>query len=120
MLTGGGAKVDIEYRPLQDSDYTRADAERDAPKSGHAPLTIGYLNGTGAHVFVNCRVSSGGDEPLSVSAGVGGSGTDMEDRAVRTSAAALAADTARHAAHDIRAVRRRGEIGIKGIGVRWR
>ncbi|MFE5023540.1 hypothetical protein ACFRAO_09555 [Streptomyces sp. NPDC056656] len=106
LLTGGGAKVDVEYRLLQGGDYTRADAERDARTSGHKPLTlgdaIGYLNGTGAHLFVNCPVRSGGDELLSVTVGVGGSGTDMKDRAVRASAAALAADTTRHAAQDIR------------------
>ncbi|WP_406106285.1 hypothetical protein OG698_28315 [Streptomyces sp. NBC_01003] len=106
LLSGGGAKVDVEYRLLQGGDYTRADAERDARKSGHTPLmlgdAIGYLNGSGAHLFVNCPVRSGGDELLSVTVGVGGSGTDMKDGAVRASAAALAADTARHAAQDIR------------------
>lgn len=105
LLTGGGTKVDVEYRLLQGGDYTRADAERDADKSGYTPLTlgdaVGYLSGTGAHLFVNCPVGSGGDELLSVTVGVGGSGTDMKDRAVGTSAAALAAETARHAAQDI-------------------
>ncbi|WP_405480809.1 hypothetical protein [Streptomyces sp. NBC_00009] len=106
LLTGGGAKVDVEYRLLQGADYNRADAEHDARKSGHTPLTlgnaIGYLYGTGAHLFVNCPVHSGGDELLSISVGVGGSGPDMKDHTLRANAATLAASTARHAAQDIR------------------
>ncbi|MFE6957873.1 hypothetical protein [Streptomyces sp. NPDC057696] len=103
LLTGGGAKVDVEYRLLQGGDYTRTEAELDARKSGHTPLTlrdtIGYLDGTGAPLFVSCPVRSGGDELLSVSVGVGGSGPGMKDHAVRANAATLAA---RHAAQGIR------------------
>ncbi|MFC9456407.1 hypothetical protein [Streptomyces sp. NPDC056983] len=64
--------------------------------------TIGNLNGTSAHLFVSCPVRSGGDELLSVSGGVGGSGPGMEDHGMRAYAAVLAAATARHAAQDIR------------------
>ncbi|MFD0511750.1 hypothetical protein ACFQ0Q_17175 [Streptomyces aureus] len=88
MLTGGGAKVDVGYRLLQGGDYTRTEAELDARESGHTPLTlrdtIGYLDGTGAHLFVSCPVRSGGDELLSVSVGEGGSGGPaMKDHAAR-------------------------------------
>lgn len=106
LLTGGGVTVKVEYRLLQGGDYTRDDAERDAHQAGSMPLTLGdatgYLRGPGAHLFVNCPVRAGGDELLEVLVGVGGSGTDMKDRTVRASAAALAADTARHAAQGIR------------------
>ncbi|MER5227488.1 hypothetical protein [Streptomyces flaveus] len=105
LLTGGGVTVEVEYRLLQGGEYTRDDAERDARKSGSTPFTlgeaVGYLDGPGAHLFVDCPLRTGGDELLEVSVGVGGSGTDTKDRAVRASAAALAADTARHAAQDI-------------------
>ncbi|MEV6695885.1 hypothetical protein AB0M68_01820 [Streptomyces sp. NPDC051453] len=61
--------------------------------------TIGYLDGTGAHLLV----SSGGDELLSVSVGVDGSGGPvMKGHPVRANAATLAAATGRHAAQDIR------------------
>ncbi|MFA3837050.1 hypothetical protein [Streptomyces aureus] len=103
LLTGGGAKVDVGFRLLQGGDYTRTEAELDARKSGHTPLTlgdtIGYPDGTGALLFVSCPVRSGGDELLSVSVGVGGSGPGMKDHAVRANAATLAA---RRATQDIR------------------
>lgn len=106
LLTGGGTTVEVEYRLLQGGDYTRDDVERDANKSGSTPLTLGgaagYLDGPGAHLFVDCPVRAGGDGLLEVSVGVGGSGADTKDPAVRASAARLAADTARHAAQDIR------------------
>ena len=106
LLTGGGVTVNIAYRLLQGGDYTRDDVERDAQQSGSMPLTLGdatgFLRGPGAHLFVNCPLRAGGDELLEISVGVGGKGADMKDRTVRASAAALAADTARHAAQDIR------------------
>jgi len=105
LLVGGGTTVEVEYRLLQGSDYTRDDVKREAGKSGSTPLTlgdaVGYLEGPGAHLFVDCPVRAGGDELLEVSVGVGGS-ADTKDRATRVSAAGLAADTARHAAQDIR------------------
>jgi len=106
LLTGGGVTVQVEYRLLQGGEYTRADVERDAHKSGRTPLTLGdatgYLDGPGAHLFVNCPVRAGGDELLEISVGVGGDGADVKDGTVRSSGAALAADTARHAAQKIR------------------
>ncbi|MCX5082027.1 hypothetical protein ACWCOW_26340 [Streptomyces sp. NPDC001939] len=106
QLTGGGASVKVEYRLLQGGDYTRADVDTDARESGSTPLALGaaggYLKGPGAHLFVDCPVRPGGDELLEVSVGVGGNGADEKDRAVRSSASALAADAARHVARDIR------------------
>ena len=106
LLTGGGTTVEVEYRLLQGGDPTRDDVERDAKKSGSTPLTlgeaVGYLNGPGAHLFVDCAVRAGGKDLLEVSVGVGGNGADMKDPAVRASAAGLAADAVRHAAQDIR------------------
>ncbi|MFE2988177.1 hypothetical protein [Streptomyces sp. NPDC059262] len=106
LLAGGGVSLKVEYRFLQGGDYTRADVERDARESGSTPLTLGdaggYLEGPGAHLFVDCPVRPGGDELLEVSVGVGGNGVDVKDRAVRSSAAGLAADAARHVARDIR------------------
>ncbi|WP_329057732.1 hypothetical protein OHU25_22250 [Streptomyces sp. NBC_00117] len=107
FLAGGGAKVDVGYRLLQGGDNTRTEAELDARESDHTPLTlsdtIGYLDGTGAQLFVSCPVRSGGDELLSVSVGEGGSGGPaMKDHAARANAAILAAATARHAAQDNR------------------
>jgi hypothetical protein len=106
LLTGGGVSVEVEYRLLQGGEYTRDDVERDAHQSGSTSLTLGdatgYLDGPGAHLFVNCPVRAGGDELLEISVGVGGEGADVKDRTVRASAAALAADTARHAAQEIR------------------
>ncbi|WP_143658892.1 hypothetical protein [Streptomyces sp. SA15] len=106
LLTGGGVTVEVEYRLLQGGEYTRDDVERDAHQSGSTPLTFGdatgYLDGPGTHLFVDCPGRAGGDELLEISVVVGGKGTDVKDRTVRASAAALAADTARHAAQDIR------------------
>ncbi|MFC9670133.1 MULTISPECIES: hypothetical protein [unclassified Streptomyces] len=60
LLPGGGAQVDVEYRLLKGGDYSRTGAERDAHKSGHTVLalggTIGYLDGTSAHLLVSCPV----------------------------------------------------------------
>ncbi|WP_405614811.1 hypothetical protein [Streptomyces sp. NBC_00076] len=106
LLSGGGVTVEVEYRLLQGGDHAREDVERDAGKSGRTPLTlgdaVGYLNGPGAHLFVDCPVRSGGKDLLEVSVGVGGNGSDMKDPTVRESVAGLVADTIRHAAQDIR------------------
>ncbi|MFB7714353.1 hypothetical protein [Streptomyces sp. NPDC056105] len=105
LLTGGDVSIGVAYWYLQGGDYTRDDVERDLRKSGRARLTLGdaggTLDGPGAHLFVDCPLGKRRDELLEISAGGGGGGADLGDRAVRESAAAFAADAARHVAQDL-------------------